>query len=92
MSLHDPLPQSRPAPDKVMDLRGLNPAPVTAFKTNGEVDWDANARLAKWLIAKEGVKSLVILGHAGAVFNQNVRAINDLVTRNFASTIVHDRQ
>jgi 4-hydroxy-tetrahydrodipicolinate synthase len=65
MSLHDPLPQSRPAPDKVMDLRGLNPAPVTAFKTNGEVDWDANARLAKWLIAKEGVKSLVILGHAG---------------------------
>jgi len=48
-----------------MDLRGLSPAPVTVFKTNGEVDWDANAKLAKWLVAKEGVKSLVILGHAG---------------------------
>lgn len=56
---------TRPAPDKVMDLRGLSPAPVTVFKTNGEVDWDANAKLAKWLVAKEGVKSLVILGHAG---------------------------
>lgn len=58
-------PPKRPAPANVMDLRGLNPAPVTAFKTNGEVDWDANVKLAKWLIAKEGVKSLVILGHAG---------------------------
>ncbi|NVN29514.1 dihydrodipicolinate synthase family protein [Endobacter medicaginis] len=48
-----------------MDLRGLNPAPVTAFTRDGKVDWAANARLAKWLIEKEGVKSLVCLGHAG---------------------------
>ncbi|MBB3172619.1 4-hydroxy-tetrahydrodipicolinate synthase [Endobacter medicaginis] len=51
--------------DRVMDLRGLNPAPVTAFTRDGKVDWAANARLAKWLIEKEGVKSLVCLGHAG---------------------------
>lgn len=48
-----------------MDLRGINPAPVTAFTRDLEVDWEANARLAKWLVAKEGVKSLVLLGHAG---------------------------
>ncbi len=28
-------------------------------------DFDGNARLAKWLAAIPGVKSLVILGHAG---------------------------
>ena len=49
----------------VMDLRGLNPAPVTLFKADGSVDFDANAELAKWLVSVEGVKSLVILGHAG---------------------------
>lgn len=49
----------------IMDLRGLNPAPVTLFKTDGSVDYDANAALAKWLVSIEGVKSLVILGHAG---------------------------
>ncbi len=48
-----------------MDLRGLNPAPVTAFTAEGAVDHEANAELAKWLVAKEGVKSLVCLGHAG---------------------------
>lgn len=48
-----------------MDLRGINPAPITAFTADLEVDWDANARLAKWLVEKEGVKSLVLLGHAG---------------------------
>ncbi|WP_205316072.1 dihydrodipicolinate synthase family protein [Novosphingobium sp. P6W] len=65
MSLYDPAPGVRPAPTTVMDLRGLNPAPVTVFADDGSVDWDANAELAKWLAAKEGVKSLVILGHAG---------------------------
>jgi 4-hydroxy-tetrahydrodipicolinate synthase len=65
MSLYDPAPNKRPAPAKVMDLRGLNPAPVTVFDTEGRVDWDANVALAKWLAGKEGVKSLVILGHAG---------------------------
>lgn len=49
----------------VMNLRGLNPAPVTAFKKNGELDIEANVRVAKWLASIEGVKSLVILGHAG---------------------------
>lgn len=48
-----------------MDLRGLSPAPVTAFTRDGEVDHAANARLAKWLVSIKGVKSLVILGHAG---------------------------
>ena len=46
-------------------LEGLNPAPVTLFKDNGDVDFEANARLAKWLASIDGVKSLVILGHAG---------------------------
>ena len=48
-----------------MDLRGLSPAPVTAFTENGEVDHEANAELAKWLVSHQGVKSLVCLGHAG---------------------------
>lgn len=48
-----------------IDWKGLNPAPVTLFKDNGDVDYDANARLAKWLASIDGVKSLVILGHAG---------------------------
>ncbi|MCE5973831.1 dihydrodipicolinate synthase family protein [Sinirhodobacter sp. WL0062] len=48
-----------------MDLRGLSPAPVTAFKKNGDVDFDANVRIAKWLASFDDVKSLVILGHAG---------------------------
>src|ERR1700712_264362 len=65
MSLHDPKSEPRPAPTKVMDLRGLNPAPVTVFKTDGKVDYEQNAKLAKWLVSVEGVKSLVILGHAG---------------------------
>ena len=65
MNAFNPLPQTRPAPADVMDLRGLNPAPVTVFANDGQVDWDANIALAKWLAAKEGVKSLVILGHAG---------------------------
>lgn len=49
----------------VMDLRGLNPAPITAFTRDGQVDYQANAKLAKWLVSIEGVKSLVCLGHAG---------------------------
>lgn len=48
-----------------IDWKGLNPAPVTLFKNNGDVDFEANARLAKWLASIDGVKSLVILGHAG---------------------------
>ncbi len=48
-----------------MDLRGLSPAPVTAFTRDGEIDHEANAKIAKWLVSFKGVKSLVILGHAG---------------------------
>lgn len=49
----------------VMDLRGLNPAPVTVFTVDGAVDHEANAKLAQWLVSFKGVKSLVCLGHAG---------------------------
>jgi 4-hydroxy-tetrahydrodipicolinate synthase len=48
-----------------MDLRGLVPAPVTAFTRTGDVDHAANAALARWLVSVEGVKGLVCLGHAG---------------------------
>jgi len=48
-----------------INLRGLNPAPVTAFTPDGEIDTIANARIAQWLASIPGVKSLVILGHAG---------------------------
>jgi 4-hydroxy-tetrahydrodipicolinate synthase len=49
----------------VMDLRGLTPAPVTAFTRDGDVDHAANAKLAQWLVSFDGVKGLVLLGHAG---------------------------
>lgn len=48
-----------------IDLRGLNPAPVTVFTEDGRVDHPANAALAQWLVSVKGVKSLVCLGHAG---------------------------
>ncbi|MFV0334716.1 MAG: dihydrodipicolinate synthase family protein [Tropicimonas sp.] len=48
-----------------IDWKGLNPAPVTLFKDNGDVDFEQNAKLAKWLAGIDGVKTLVILGHAG---------------------------
>lgn len=48
-----------------IDFSGLNPAPITAFKRDGSLDFEANARVARWLSSIEGVKSLVILGHAG---------------------------
>jgi len=49
----------------VLDLRGLNPAPVTPFTEDGEVDFAAIQRLGSWLGSIDGVKSLVVLGHAG---------------------------
>lgn len=48
-----------------MDLRALNPAPVTVFAEDGSVDFEANAAYARWLASFEDVKSLVCLGHAG---------------------------
>ena len=48
-----------------LDLRGLNPAPVTPFTEDGDIDFDAIQRLGSWLGSIDGVKSLTVLGHAG---------------------------
>lgn len=48
-----------------IDLRGLTPAPVTPFTREGRVDYDAIQRLGSWLGSIDGVKGLVVLGHAG---------------------------
>lgn len=48
-----------------IDLRGLTPAPVTPFTLDGEVDYAAIKKLGAWLGGIEGVKGLVVLGHAG---------------------------
>lgn len=48
-----------------LDLRGLVPAPVTPFTRDGAVDVDAIHRLGGWLASVDGVKGLVVLGHAG---------------------------
>ena len=50
---------------EALDLRGLVPAPVTPFTRDGEVDHAAIQRLGSWLGSFEGVKGLVVLGHAG---------------------------
>lgn len=48
-----------------LDLRGLVPAPVTPFTRDGEIDHAAIQRLGYWLGSFNGVKGLVVLGHAG---------------------------
>jgi 4-hydroxy-tetrahydrodipicolinate synthase len=48
-----------------IDLRGLNPAPVTPFTRDGAVDFAAIKKLGAWLASIDGVKSLTVLGHAG---------------------------
>lgn len=48
-----------------MDLRGLTPAPVTPFTLDGRIDFNAIQRLGSWLGSIDGVKGLVVLGHAG---------------------------
>jgi len=50
---------------KNIDLRGLVPAPVTPFTRDGEVDYAAIQKLGAWLGGIDGVKGLVVLGHAG---------------------------
>ena len=50
---------------KALDLRGLVPAPVTPFTRDGAVDHAAIQRLGSWLGSFDGVKGLVVLGHAG---------------------------
>lgn len=66
-----------------LDLQGLNPAPVTPFTPDGAVDNRAMARLGAWLAGFDGVKSLVILGHAGEgtflTQNEQVALISNLV-------------
>ena len=47
------------------DVSGLVPAPVTPFTEDGQVDYEAIQRLGSWLGSIEGVKGLVVLGHAG---------------------------
>lgn len=48
-----------------MNLGGLNPAPITAYRQDGSLDHEANARVARWLASIKGVTGLAILGHAG---------------------------
>ncbi|WP_394550460.1 dihydrodipicolinate synthase family protein [Pantoea sp. SGAir0183] len=48
-----------------IDLRGLTPAPVTPFTREGHIDFPAIQRLGSWLGSIDGVKGLVVLGHAG---------------------------
>ncbi|ASA54489.1 4-hydroxy-tetrahydrodipicolinate synthase [Vibrio gazogenes DSM 21264] len=48
-----------------IDLKGLVPAPVTPFTRDGDVDFAAIKRLGSWLASVDGVKGLVVLGHAG---------------------------
>ena len=50
---------------KALDLRGLSPAPITPFTREGAIDFPAIQRLGSWLGSVDGVKSLVVLGHAG---------------------------
>ncbi|WWC98830.1 hypothetical protein V866_005723 [Kwoniella sp. B9012] len=47
------------------DMSGITPAPVTPFNEDGSVDFDAIQRIGSWLVSVEGVKGLVVLGHAG---------------------------
>lgn len=47
------------------DMRGLTPAPVTPFTEDGAVDYETIQRLGSWLGGIDGVKGLVVLGHAG---------------------------
>ncbi|QXO17013.1 dihydrodipicolinate synthase family protein [Vibrio ostreae] len=48
-----------------INLKGLVPAPVTPFTREGDVDFAAIKRLGAWLASVDGVKGLVVLGHAG---------------------------
>ncbi|KAK7527988.1 uncharacterized protein IWZ02DRAFT_473573 [Phyllosticta citriasiana] len=47
------------------DLKGLIPGPITLFTKDGRVDFNAIQRLGSWLGSINGVKGLVVLGHAG---------------------------
>ena len=74
-----------------IDLRGLNPSPVTPFNRDGTVDFKAIQKLGSWLKSVDGVKSLTVLGHAGEgtflsekeqmkVIEAFVESVNDEIT------------
>lgn len=48
-----------------IDLRGINPAPVTPFNRDGSIDYAAIKRIGSWLGGIDGIKSFTVLGHAG---------------------------
>lgn len=48
-----------------LDMRGINPAPVTPFTRDGAVDVESMHRLGGYLGSLPYVKSLIVLGHAG---------------------------
>lgn len=48
-----------------LDLKGLTPAPVTPFNPDGSIDYEGIQTLGSWLGSIDGVKGLVVLGHAG---------------------------
>lgn len=66
-----------------IDLRGLVPAPVTPFTRDGDIDVDAIHRLGAWLGSFDGVKGLVVLGHAGegtfCTADEQVQVIEEFV-------------
>src|SRR5690349_20641677 len=73
-----------------IDLRGLTPAPITPFTLDGRIDFNAIQRLGSWLGSIDGVKGLVVLGHAGegtfltqeeqaAVISAFVKSVDDKV-------------
>src|SRR5450755_2104090 len=62
---HPPLVPNGGSEMKAIDLRGLVPAPVTPFTRDGAVANAAIQRLGSWLGSFDGVKGLVVLGHAG---------------------------
>ena len=48
-----------------IDLKGINPAPVTPFNRDGSIDYAAIKRIGAWLGSIDGIKSFTVLGHAG---------------------------
>lgn len=48
-----------------IDLKGINPAPVTPFNRDGSVDYAAIKHIGAWLGSIDGIKSFTVLGHAG---------------------------
>lgn len=69
-----------------IDLRGLNPACVTPFTTEGEVDTTALAGHGRWLASFEGVTSIVCNGHAGEGLSMTAQE-RELVVRTLVEAV-----